>query len=104
MNNNLEISQMRVKVKEVAQVLKVMAHPERLLLLCQISQGKLSVTELEQRIGMGQSQISQTLQKLEQLQLVSYERDGKLKYYQLKDEKLKRHIEKLYEIYCKEDL
>ncbi len=104
MNNNLEISQMRAKVKEVAQVLKVMAHPERLLLLCQISQGKLSVTELEQRIGMGQSQISQTLQKLEQLQLVSYERDGKLKYYQLKDERLKRHIEKLYEIYCKEDL
>ena len=104
MNNDLEIFQMRSKVKDVAQVLKVMAHPERLLLLCQISQGKLSVTELEQRLGMGQSQISQTLQKLEQLQLVSYERDGKLKYYQLKDEKLKRHIEKLYEIYCKEDL
>ncbi len=104
MNNRLEISQMRSKVKDVAQVLKVMAHPERLLLLCQISQGKLSVTELEQRLGMGQSQISQTLQKLEQLQLVSYERDGKLKYYQLKDEKLKRLIESLYAIYCKEDL
>ena len=104
MNNRLEISQMRSKVKDVAQVLKVMAHPERLLLLCQISQGKLNVTELEQRLGMGQSQISQTLQKLEQLQLVSYERDGKLKYYQLKDEKLKRLIESLYEIYCKEDL
>jgi len=104
MSNHLEISQMRSKVKQVAQVLKLMAHPERLLLLCQISQEKLSVTELEQRLGMGQSQISQTLQKLEQLQLVSYERDGKLKYYQLKDQKLKRLIEGLYEIYCKESL
>jgi len=95
-------SQMKTQAIEVSKILKVMAHPERLLLLCQLSLKSLSVTELESHLNMGQSQISQTLQKLEQMDLVTFKRQGKLKYYQLSNPKIKKLIETLYQLYCKE--
>ncbi len=93
------LEQMNQRANKVADVLKVMAHPGRLLLLCMLYQESLTVTELEKKLGMSQSQISQCLQKLEHMQLVHFEREGKLKHYYICDEKIKKLISHLYEIY-----
>lgn len=95
---------MKDKATEVALILKVMAHPERLLLLCQLSQEKLSVSQLESRLEMGQSQISQSLQKLEAMGIVTYQREGKQKFFELSDPKTNALIQHLYAIFCKEEI
>ena len=97
----IPLEQLQSQATEVASLLKIMGHPERLLLLCLLSQDSLNVSELVDNLGMGQSQISQSLQKLEQLGIVSHKRQGKQKFYEIADERVKKLIRQLYEIFCK---
>ena len=45
--NELDIQQLRASAEAAGQLLKALANPDRLLLLCQLSQGELNVTDLE---------------------------------------------------------
>ncbi len=59
--NELDIQQLRASAEAAGQLLKVLANPDRLLLLCQLSQGELNVTDLEALSGIQQPTLSQQL-------------------------------------------
>ena len=61
--------------------MKVLSNPDRLLLLCQLSQGEKRVGELEGLTGIAQPTLSQQLGVLREEELVSTRRDGKNIYY-----------------------
>lgn len=65
-------------------ILKTLSDPTRLRLLALVSREELSVAELQEILGMGQSRISSQLALLRQVNLVSDRRDGKRAYYSLR--------------------
>jgi ArsR family transcriptional regulator len=91
---------LRHAAAEAVATLKVLANPERLLLLCQLSQGELCVSELEEALGIRQPTLSQQLGVLRGEGVVNTRRDGKHIYYSVADAKVLQVLELLYALYC----
>lgn len=80
--------------------LKVLANEDRLLLLCQLSQGEMCVSELEEALDIHQPTLSQQLGVLRTEGVVNTRRDGKYVYYSVADPDVMQVVEVLYRIYC----
>lgn len=83
-----------------AGYLKTLAHQGRLMILCHLVQEEMSVGALEEALGTRQAAVSQMLARLRDEGLVTTRREGKAVYYSLADDKTRRMIELLYELYC----
>ena len=81
-------------------LLKVLANPDRLLLLCQLAQGEYCVSELEQMVGLQQPSLSQQLGVLRDEQLVNTRRAGKQVYYSIASAEAMAVMQVLYNLYC----
>ena len=99
----LDIESMRAAADQATGLLRTLANPDRLLLLCQLSQGEKSVGELEQLLGIVQPTLSQQLGVLRQEDVVSTRRAGKQIYYSVKDPKVLVILNQLYTLYCGAD-
>ncbi|MGB5079032.1 MAG: metalloregulator ArsR/SmtB family transcription factor [Sphingorhabdus sp.] len=82
---------------EVAEVLKVMANEQRLLLLCRLSFGECSVGELVELSGLSQSGVSQHLAKMREGDIVSTRRHGTTIHYRLSDDRVRTLIDLMCE-------
>ncbi len=104
---NPQASATAVDMKENAQkasaYLKALAHEGRLMILCHLITGERSVGQLEDLLQMRQAAVSQMLARLREEQLVSTRREGKTIYYTLSDEKTKKVIGVLYDLFCAPD-
>ena len=96
----LDIESMRIAAKQATNLLRTLANPDRLLLLCQLSQGEKSVGELEELLGIVQPTLSQQLGVLRQEEMVNTRRAGKQIYYSVKDPKALVILNQLYALYC----
>lgn len=96
----LDIEAMRVAAGRATSLLRTLANPDRLLLLCQLSQGEKSVGELEVLLGIVQPTLSQQLGVLRQEKVVSTRRAGKQIFYSVKDPKALVVLDQLYALYC----
>ena len=96
----LSISAMRAAAGETATVLRVLSNEDRLLLLCQMSQGEYSVGELEELLDIRQPTLSQQLTVLRAEGLVDTRREGKRIYYRVSDQKVLMILTTLYQLYC----
>lgn len=95
-----EPDQLAQSAHSAAGFLKTLAHEGRLMILCHLVQGEMSVGALEEALGMRQAAVSQMLARLRDEGLVNTRRDGKTIYYSLADDRTRRMIELLYEFYC----
>lgn len=86
---------------EAAALLKELANPSRLLILCQLIGGEKSVGELCRAIELSQSAVSQHLARLREAQLVDTEKRGQMVYYRLCNMEAHALLSTLYLIYCK---
>lgn len=90
-----------VRSAEIASnFLKALSHEGRLMILCHLSSGEKSVTELEQLLASRQAAVSQQLARLRVEGLVNCRRDGKAMYYSLSDSRARRMIDLVYEMFC----
>ena len=96
----IALDDMETRATAAAAFLKAMAHEGRLMILCHLSGGEKSVTELEELLQMRQAAVSQQLARLRLEGLVSCRRDGKVMYYSLSDEKSARMVELLCEMFA----
>lgn len=85
---------------QACSLLKVLANPDRLLLLCQMSQGEYAVAELEALTGIRQPTLSQQLTVLRQEKLAVTRREGKQIFYRIDSQEALAVIKTLYELYC----
>lgn len=83
--------------------LKVLANEDRLLLLCQLSQGEMCVSELEAALHIHQPTLSQQLGVLRSEGVVNTRREGKNIYYSVADAALLEILAVLYRLYCPKD-
>ncbi len=102
MNAILDIDNMRIAAKNATSVLRSLANEDRLLLLCQLSQGEKSVGELELALDIRQPTLSQQLGVLRNEGVVSTRRDGKRIIYAIADPKILSLLATLYSLYCPE--
>jgi DNA-binding transcriptional ArsR family regulator len=91
---------LRQAAGQAVSALKVLANEERLLLLCQLSQGEMSVGDLEAALGIRQPTLSQQLGVLRGEGVVDTRRDGKRIFYSIADARLLQVLAVLYDIYC----
>ncbi len=103
LNTNLvlmNIAEIKKKAGAAERFLKALGNRYRLLILCELQQGELSVSDLQDRIGLSQSALSQHLARLRQDSLVSTRRQSQTIYYSLANQDVVRIISLLYELYC----
>ncbi|MGP5542130.1 ArsR/SmtB family transcription factor [Psychrobacter celer] len=92
--------QMQQASMQASQLLKSLSHPDRLLLLCQLTQGEYCVSELESLVGVGQPSLSQQLGILRKDELVTTRREGKQIYYRIASEDALAVLNLLYQRFC----
>ena len=80
--------------------LKLLANVERMLLLCQLSQGEMCVSDLAMQLGIRQPTLSQQLGVLRNEGVVGTRRDGKNIFYSVADPDLLEILAVLYRLYC----
>ncbi|MEL5878587.1 metalloregulator ArsR/SmtB family transcription factor [Cereibacter sphaeroides] len=93
--------QMVMQAQAAAGFLKALSHEGRLMILCHLSNGERSVTELESLLASRQAAVSQQLARLRQEGLVSARREGKTIWYSIADPKVSRAMVLLYDMFCR---
>lgn len=97
----LDLSGLEAKAGEVASVMKALANPRRLLILCQLAEaGSASVNALAAAVGLSQSALSQHLALMRDEGLVTFDRDGQTLNYRIADPRVGTLLDTLYSLYC----
>ena len=96
----IELEAMLEAAADAARLLKVLANPDRLMLLCRLSQGEASVGELEAELGILQPTLSQQLTVLRGEALVETRRDGKYVFYRIASPRALAVLKVLYDQFC----
>ncbi len=99
----LDLGQMQTSANGACRLMKVLANPDRLMILCQLSQGEKRVGELEEILAIAQPTLSQQLTVLREEALVSTRREGKHIYYTLCSPQALAVMQVLYEQFCNQD-
>jgi len=93
---------MAAQAADVAGLLKTLAHPARLMLVCTLVEGEFSVGALETALDLHQPSLSQQLNVLREAGIVETRRDGKQIFYRLTGEKAAQLVAALHGIFCAE--
>lgn len=86
--------------QSAAALLKVLANENRLMILCTLLDGELSVGELNARVPLSQSALSQHLASLREAGLVSTRKEAQTVYYRVRGDEASKVIAVLQSIYC----
>ena len=95
-----ELDEMLGNARDATDFLKALAHEGRLIILCRLSRGECPVSELENMLSARQAAVSQQLARLRMEGLVTTRREGKTIYYAIKDERVKKMIDVVYDLFC----
>ena len=93
-----DLSELKANAVVMAGRLKLLSHPERLLMLCRMDEGEVSVTELVELAGLSQSSVSQHLAMLREEGVVSIRGEAQTRFYSLKDPIVRGVIHSLCEL------
>ncbi len=96
----IDLVKLQAAAGQACKLMRALSNPDRLLLLCQISQGELSVGELEAITCIRQPTLSQQLTVLREESLVSTRRDGKQIFYSIASSEAMAILQVLYTLYC----
>lgn len=99
----IDTGTLRQGAAQAVAALKLLANEDRLLLLCQLSQGELCVSELEAQLGIRQPTLSQQLGVLRAEGVVSTRRQGKNIYYSVADPAMLDIVAVLHRLYCSKE-
>lgn len=92
------------QARRASDLLKALSHETRLLILCLLSDGEKSVSELEDILTMPQAAVSQQLARLRLDGLVETRREGRMIYYRIAGDEVSRIIGALYDLFCRQVL
>lgn len=98
----MDLEKMQRSASDVSDLLKLLGHPDRLMVLCQLKFGEQSVSELSRNVGIKQSPLSQHLARMRHEGVVTSRREAQTMYYSIADDKVAQVVSVLYELYCEE--
>jgi len=88
------------QVSFTSELLKSIAHPIRLKVLCFLMDGEKTVGEIEKEFGSTISNISQHLTILRKMNIINRRKEANFMYYSIKDERILKLISTLKNLYC----
>ena len=94
------LDQMKVHASDAAALMKTLGNEQRLLVLCNLLEQPMTVGELNQRMSLSQSALSQHLALLREAGLVETRREAQSIHYSLPPGPVTRVMALLQEIYC----
>lgn len=100
--SDISLDKMRASAGEASQMLRSLGNQDRLLLLCQLCQEELCVSDIEERLDIRQPSLSQQLGVLRREGLVTTRKEGKRVYYRVADPRVLALLQTLYQLYCAE--
>ena len=100
MKHEMDMEALYENAERATGLLRTMSNQWRLLILCHLSQGEMSVHQLEDVIGLSQSALSQHLAILRRERLVRTRREAQSIIYSLASTEASAVMETLYELYC----
>lgn len=86
-------------VGDASSLLKSLANPDRLSIICLLMEGECSVGELEQQLGIRQPTLSQQLSELRHAGILTTRREAKYIYYRVANKHAEKIVHALREIY-----
>ncbi len=95
-----KLERMREQAAAAETMLKALGNRHRLMILCQLVDGELSVGDLAGFMGIRQSTVSQHLALLRKDGMVMPRREGQTIWYALANKPVRHLVGTLYEIYC----
>ncbi|MEZ5759037.1 MAG: metalloregulator ArsR/SmtB family transcription factor [Emcibacteraceae bacterium] len=84
-----------------AEFLKTLANPNRLIILGRLMKGELCVSDLEKKLDISQSALSQHLSKMRGQGILARRRDRQQIYYSISDRRVEKFIDLTSELFCK---
>lgn len=96
------LADMAAHADDAARLLRALANPHRLMVLCVLSEGEVSVSELNARVPLSQSALSQHLAVLREDGLVETRREAQAIHYRLAPGPALAVVNTLHDIYCGE--
>lgn len=94
------VTALQDRAEEAAALLRALANPDRLLLLCRLVEGECSVGDLGVATGIGQPSLSQQLAVLRAERLVNTRRDGQRVHYRITSPEAMAVLRTLHELFC----
>ena len=101
--SSMDFRTMQRNAGDAVNLLKGLANESRLMIMCVLSEGELSVGQLNERIRLSQSALSQHLAVLREQGLVQTRRESQTIYYSLSDTAALSIIQILHDVYCPSD-
>ncbi|WP_165855058.1 ArsR/SmtB family transcription factor [Marinobacter sp. JSM 1782161] len=98
--NHVDIHSMRNAADRASHFLRSLANADRLMLLCQLSQGEMGVGDLEAVTGIRQPSLSQQLGILRREGLIQPRKLGKQVFYSIAEPKVLVMVQQLYDLFC----
>ena len=98
---SFDLAAMQASADRACALLKVLANPDRLMLMCQLSHGEHSVSDLENELSIRQPTLSQQLGVLRDNELVKTRREGKSIFYSLASHEAMAVMAVLYDHFCR---
>jgi ArsR family transcriptional regulator len=92
------------KSADAAALLRAMGNERRLMILCELGAAELSVGEIQERVMLSQSALSQHLAVLREQGLVATRREAQTIFYSIADPAVVKVIATLASIFCPEKL
>ena len=99
-DEDISLEQLAVHAGEAVTLLKELANTHRLMICCSLVAGELSVMEINERLPLSQSALSQHLARLRTANIVTTRKASQTVFYRLADEKVLQIISTLKNIYC----
>ena len=81
------------EIRGASELLKAVGDPTRMRILCALADRELCVCDLQAVLGLSQSAVSHQLRTLRNARLVTYRREGKMAYYTLADDHVRRLLD-----------
>ena len=97
----MEMKLMQEKCVEVSSLLKHFSHPQRLLILCYLSDGEKQVSDIHEAVGLSQSQTSQFLKRMQNEGLLGLRREKNYSFYFVENPKVLKLLKSMQKIFCK---
>ncbi len=97
---DFDLEGMQRNADEATRMLRALANPQRLRILCLLVGGEMTVGQINERVDLSQSALSQHLAVLREEHLVTTRREAQTIHYALANGPAQAIIETLHSIYC----
>lgn len=97
-----QLTELHDMASHACELLKAMANEWRLMILCQLSEGEKTVSELQAMLGLSQSALSQHLAVLRRERIVKARKHAQSVSYSLSGEDATKVMETLHDVFCEQ--